>query len=608
MTTAATSLLGLALPVTGELNGTWGDTVNNSITSLLDSAIAGTTTISTDGDVTLTTTTLAANQAREAILLFSGARTAQRTVTAPAQSKLYTVINATTGGFAVKLVGAGPTTGLTIPAGASALVAWNGSDFVEIGATTINSLTVSGNLSVGGTTLLTGVATLTANPVLNGGTANGVAYLNGSKVLTTGSTLTFDGTNFGVGISPVSSYRAAVNGDYWQGNGAGAVIGTLINNGGWYELAGAINVTGLQFAHATIQRWMLGGSEQMRLTSTGLGIGTSSPQRKLHVNATPGATYGDVARFESNGAAGPVTLSFGDSGTSSALPTIGGNGNDLVFGTGAATQMRLTLAGNLGLGVTPSAWNAYKHIDVGAFNGIYGDNNSAFNREIGLYTNAYYSSGWKYAVTGSAANWFVAYNGTYAWNTAPSGTAGNAITFTQAMTLDASGNLLAGDTSNVFDSTVRLYAKSSGFAAFFRTTASSGYSAAAFSRDGNDGNVCQFYRVYNGSAVGSISVTASATAYNTSSDYRLKDITGPITTSGAYIDSLNPVEGTWKADGSTFVGLIAHEAQEASRTQVATGVKDGAEMQGMDYSSAEIIANLIAEIQSLRKRLAAAGI
>jgi hypothetical protein len=112
----------------------------------------------------------------------------------------------------------------------------------------------------------------------------------------------------------------------------------------------------------------------------------------------------------------------------------------------------------------------------------------------------------------------------------------------------------------------------------------------------------------NASGIGDISITGSAVSYNTSSDYRLKNITGPITNSGAYIDSLNPVEGTWKADGSTFVGLIAHEVQEASRTPVATGVKDGEEMQGMDYSSAEIIANLIAEVKSLRARLAAANI
>ena len=110
--------------------------------------------------------------------------------------------------------------------------------------------------------------------------------------------------------------------------------------------------------------------------------------------------------------------------------------------------------------------------------------------------------------------------------------------------------------------------------------------------------------VRNNSAIGSITSSTTATAYNTSSDYRLKNITGPITNSGAYIDSLNPVEGTWKADGSTFVGLIAHEVQEVSRTKVATGEKDGKEMQGMDYSSAEIIANLIAEVKSLRTRVA----
>lgn len=104
---------------------------------------------------------------------------------------------------------------------------------------------------------------------------------------------------------------------------------------------------------------------------------------------------------------------------------------------------------------------------------------------------------------------------------------------------------------------------------------------------------------------GTITVTASATAYNTSSDYRLKNITGPVTNSGAYIDSLNPVEGTWKVDGSPFVGLIAHEVQEASRTSIATGVKDGEEMQGMDYSNSELIANLIAEVKSLRARVAA---
>ena len=154
MTTAYTSLLGLALPVTGELSGTWGDTVNTAITSLLDTAVAGTTSITTDADVTLTTTTGASNQARQAIILWNPASgTTTRNITAPAQSKIYTVINASGGTQSIVIRGAGPTTGVTIAKGESATVAWNGSDFVKVGssggAITFTDLTVTGNTILG---------------------------------------------------------------------------------------------------------------------------------------------------------------------------------------------------------------------------------------------------------------------------------------------------------------------------------------------------------------------------------------------------------------------------------------------------------------------------
>ena len=139
MTTAYTSLLGLALPVTGELSGTWGDTVNNSITSLLDSAVSGTTTLSSDADVTLTTTTGAANTARQAVILWTAGGTATRTITAPAQSKVYLVINKTTSTQSIKLVGVGPTTGVTIIAGESSVCAWNGVDFIKTSSSISNA-------------------------------------------------------------------------------------------------------------------------------------------------------------------------------------------------------------------------------------------------------------------------------------------------------------------------------------------------------------------------------------------------------------------------------------------------------------------------------------
>lgn len=151
MPTAYTSLLGLALPVEGELSGTWGDVVNDSITSLLDTAVAGTTTISTDADITLTTTTGASNQARSAVLLWTATGSTTRTITAPARSKAYIIVNATGGTQDIKIVGVGPTTGVTIVSGEKAIVAWNGSDFVKVGnfngAGVFTSITASADSS-----------------------------------------------------------------------------------------------------------------------------------------------------------------------------------------------------------------------------------------------------------------------------------------------------------------------------------------------------------------------------------------------------------------------------------------------------------------------------
>jgi hypothetical protein len=266
--------------------------------------------------------------------------------------------------------------------------------------------------------------------------------------------------------------------------------------------------------------------------------------------------------------------------------------------------MRLDSSGNLGLGVTPPASGAsalyvagagggYAALTAGASGGDYGS--------IGYGFRITGSSGvYNYQATDFASRLRFSLGG-FQFFTAPSGTAGDAISFTQAMTLTAAGELLVGKTSPAAFTVQGIELRPDAFYATRENNA-----AGHFSRRGSNGDVVIFLR--DTTTVGSVSVTTTATTYNTSSDYRLKNITGPITNSGAYIDSLNPVEGTWKADGSAFVGLIAHEVQEASRTPVATGVKDGEQMQGMDYSSSEIIANLIAEVKSLRQRLAVAGI
>ena len=202
MTTGNTTLLGLALPVEGELDGTWGDVVNQSITELVDSAVAGTTTLSADSDVTLTDTVLAANQARQAVILWTASNGATtRNITAPARSKAYIVVNAGTG--SVVLRGAGPTTGVTIISGERCLAAWNGSDFVKIATSTADGVTTfsAGTTGFTPSTATSGAVTLAGTlATTNGGTgltaftANQVFYASSTSAIGQSANLTFDGT------------------------------------------------------------------------------------------------------------------------------------------------------------------------------------------------------------------------------------------------------------------------------------------------------------------------------------------------------------------------------------------------------------------------------
>jgi hypothetical protein len=333
---------------------------------------------------------------------------------------------------------------------------------------------------------------------------------------------------------------------------------------------------------------------RVTLDSSGnLGIGTSSPAGKLDVIAlnAGGTTY---SYFQNSGASGvsSVGLAFAQSGAikSSIVGAVYGN-DYMTFNVGSNTErMRIDSSGNLGLGVTPSAWGSgIKSLDV---------NGSSFASSTGtldVTQNAYYNgSSWIYKNTATAAK-YTQSGGIHYWFNAPSGTAGNAITFTQAMTLDASGNLLVG------------------------TTTSGGVNGATFNRSGSanyitwinnsavDGATHASFRTA-GTQVGYIATSSGVTVFSTTSDYRLKKFVAPVTGSGERIDALNPVEFDWKETGSRARGFFAHEFQEVYANSV-TGAKDAIDAdgkpvyQGMQAGTAEVIADLVAEIKSLRVRL-----
>jgi hypothetical protein len=354
----------------------------------------------------------------------------------------------------------------------------------------------------------------------------------------------------------------------------------------------------LQF-NAASYNFGISGAEQVTITSAGnVGIGISTPTSQLELNRTGTDNYSAI-RFSNSGASGR-SYEIGLGGSTAAA----GYANNLYFydSTAGLNRMTLNTSGNLGLGVTPSAWLTSGGTRALQFAG--GSVWSYATDRIAIIQNAYLDSSgnYSYIATDAASHYRLA-SGVHAWFNAPSGTAGNAISFTQAMTLDASGNLLLGTTSTITSGKQTTSFNGNSFNGLVLSESADTANASFIIFNNGSSTIGSVYRVGSTSAV----------VYATTSDYRLKTVVGAVTGHGERLDALEPIEYEWKSNGSRSRGFLAHKFQEVY-AQSVTGDKDAMDADGnpkyqsMQAGSSEVIADLVAEIKSLRQRLSAANL
>ena len=320
----------------------------------------------------------------------------------------------------------------------------------------------------------------------------------------------------------------------------------------------------------------------MTLNSTGLGVGVS-PAFKIHANGVIGTTntFGAFTALQTAGGTGYRWTLANDNNFYLQYSPDG-------FGSTATSRIALDSSGNVGIGVTPSAWNAgFKVLQVNLNGVVYGNGGSSFYFGNNYYTD---SSGTNRYLTSTAASGYGQVSGAHQWLIAPSGTAGNSVGFTQAMTLDASGRLLVGTTSAI---------------AKFSLSYSYPNTGIGLTTDSNSTQTAIQFNTPGGLA-GFINTNSTTTTYNSASDYRLKESVAPITGGLARVNALKPSTYKWKVDGSNGEGFIAHELAEivpdaVSGEKDAVNANGSIKPQGVDLS--RVVPILVAAIQELTARV-----
>ncbi len=342
-------------------------------------------------------------------------------------------------------------------------------------------------------------------------------------------------------------------------------------------------------------------------TNNRIGLGTSSPAYKLHLYSSSAV---DVETGVTN-SAGYSRFGTRSSGNAFAGSFTAGTGFE--FWSAGSERMRIDSSGNVGIGTSSPSYRVdaqvSSNVRTARFKNtsntvqdytLFAANDSDVVIGLGVYGSAAGTTGMigassPFLSTAATELNILANNASGVIKFA---TGGN----TERMRIDSAGTLMvrsAGGTAP-WDATSGTFAWV-GQSTYPLGLTAEGNLCAIMNRNTDVGAICEFK--YNGVFKGNITTNGSTIAYNTSSDYRLKENIAPMTGALAKIQQLKPCTYTWKADGSNGEGFIAHELQSVIPDAV-TGEKDAVDAEGnpvyQGIDTSFLVATLTAAIQELK--------
>jgi hypothetical protein len=300
--------LRLELVGDGDQSGIWGQTTNNNLGGLLEQAITGVITIAmVDANYTLASFNGVVDEARNQVLVLTGALSQQRNLIAPLVEKTYTIRNTTTGGFGVQIIGPSGT-GVIIPNGTTASVFCDGTNFFPATTGSLGNQVINGNLAVTGTTTLTGALS--------------------------GSTATFSGA--------ISSVNPSFTGTPTAPTAIAGTSTTQIATTAFVQnVAGALGTMSTQNANNVA---ITGGT----INGTTIGAGTAAS-----IAGTTGNFSGNLASLGSvSGASGIFGAVSGTTGTFSGAMSAASLAGSAATGSGASGTWNIAISGNAATSTT----------------------------------------------------------------------------------------------------------------------------------------------------------------------------------------------------------------------------------------------------------------